>query len=1390
MTEGHLWLKETLNVTVHYGWQIDPFGHSSLTPTMFAQMGFKAMIGNRINDQIKNNFKSSQELDFVWEGSGTLRNDSQLLVHLLYDHYGYPEIYPTLLKRRDWELKFDRVSKKFFNLFKNVRDYYRTDVIMIPLGDDFTYTEQDEFDINDDLLKTMRSKMAEHNIRDIRYATLTEFFDMMIPKLQSTSIPIYKQDFFPYVTNGVEPWSGFYSSHSLFKKQVRDASTTIRTADMFYGLAMSKAKSFNDSHLPELSSFYKGMKTARRNIAITQHHDSVTGTARSYVMNDYMQKLDESLTNSIDTLVNSLEYIININGSGDSGDSPLVFHKIVDLDELTNRPLSLVFANSLGSRQTTHYSIRVSLSSAKKLSYLHILDSRGKTINYQTVPVTLSSQCPRAKQSETEYIIFLIIDIPPVGFETYYLTLTDQSSGQLHASKITTYESSSSFAQSSTQLANKFMTVHFKRTGFIRSVIKSINSTTIDIKVDESGDLVEQLVLYFHGEHDKCDPKSIIMHRVYKNPDLADTKPLLSEETVEVGYSVVGDPNRETVFNYETNIQSKNLFYTDNGVETRKRDGSDRTQSIAYHYYPALNFVNIKDDQYQFTVFTERSQGVASPKPGGLEVMIHRNLQQDDEKGLTVPNRDGARVDGHHMVTSHTETLLNFMSKPSTLPAHDAIRGIEVKGELVVPLLTGLPEYTTHSTMLLDRRPPHPTIVGISPLEIKSYRLSLSRNQTNDLGLNKWWEETSEEKKLQLKALLDNGQFEFVGGGWVQNDEAVSNFNDVLDQMTEGHLWLKDNLNQTVDYAWQIDPFGHSSLTPTMFAQFGFKGMIANRIDTNVKNELKSKQQLDFIWEGSATLGDKSRMYVHMLYDHYGYPDIYPVHLTTADWTDNKYKVSVGKKFFELFQQVQHYYKTDVIMIPLGDDFAYDYEGDFEINDGLVDYLKSHASEYNIKDVRYATLSEFFDLLVPKLQENHTVPLFKKDFFPYITNSDEPWTGFYSSHSLFKKQVRDASSSIRTADAFYALAMAKGKAINDKSLPLMSSLYQGMEAARRNLGIMQHHDSVTGTARSYVMNDYMNMLDVSFANSMGTLANSLEYIINISGQGDSSSLEFHKIIDLDKLLIDETMSLVFANSLGSNYNSHYSIRVTVQSAATLNNLVIKNSQRSQVQFQSVPIHQYKTKKSGAYLFIPQYKMDYLTGPRTTYFMIKGALVEQLVLYFHSGANDCDPKSIIMHRVYKNPDTNATPLTSEETVELGYSIVGDPNRETVFNFDTNIKSNHTFYTDNGLETRLRQGATTSPSISYHYYPTLNFVNIKDDQYQFTVFTERSQGVGMPRDGGLEVMIHRNLLQDDWKGLTAPNRHSARVDGRLFLGFNKIEVFEKTQNQYSIHLANRP
>jgi hypothetical protein len=47
MTEGNLYLQNTFGVNVSIGYQIDPFGHSSLTPTLFSAMGYNNLVGNQ-----------------------------------------------------------------------------------------------------------------------------------------------------------------------------------------------------------------------------------------------------------------------------------------------------------------------------------------------------------------------------------------------------------------------------------------------------------------------------------------------------------------------------------------------------------------------------------------------------------------------------------------------------------------------------------------------------------------------------------------------------------------------------------------------------------------------------------------------------------------------------------------------------------------------------------------------------------------------------------------------------------------------------------------------------------------------------------------------------------------------------------------------------------------------------------------------------------------------------------------------------------------------------------------------------------------------------------------------------------------------------------------------
>lgn len=77
--------------------------------------------------------------------------------------------------------------------------------------------------------------------------------------------------------------------------------------------------------------------------------------------------------------------------------------------------------------------------------------------------------------------------------------------------------------------------------------------------------------------------------------------------------------------------------------------------------------------------------------------------------------------------------------------------------------------------------------------------------------------------------MLERGQLEIVGGGWVQNEEATAHYADVINQVTEGHIWLQEHLGDAamVKHGWQLDMFsGYSSVTPWLWSLAGFESSV------------------------------------------------------------------------------------------------------------------------------------------------------------------------------------------------------------------------------------------------------------------------------------------------------------------------------------------------------------------------------------------------------------------------------------------------------------------------------------------------------------------------------------------------------------------------------------
>ena len=65
---------------------------------------------------------------------------------------------------------------------------------------------------------------------------------------------------------------------------------------------------------------------------------------------------------------------------------------------------------------------------------------------------------------------------------------------------------------------------------------------------------------------------------------------------------------------------------------------------------------------------------------------------------------------------------------------------------------------------------------------------------------------------------MQNGQLEFVNGGWCSNDEATTHYNAIIDQMSIGLRFISSTFGVQPLVGWQIDPFGHSSFQATAYS--------------------------------------------------------------------------------------------------------------------------------------------------------------------------------------------------------------------------------------------------------------------------------------------------------------------------------------------------------------------------------------------------------------------------------------------------------------------------------------------------------------------------------------------------------------------------------------------
>ncbi|XP_022250816.1 alpha-mannosidase 2-like [Limulus polyphemus] len=206
----------------------------------------------------------------------------------------------------------------------------------------------------------------------------------------------------------------------------------------------------------------------------------------------------------------------------------------------------------------------------------------------------------------------------------------------------------------------------------------------------------------------------------------------------------------------------------------------------------------------------------------------------------------------------------------------------------------------------------------------------------------------------------------------------------------------------------------------------------------------------------------------------------------------------------------------NVALVLLGDDFRFNHEVEWDQQyknyKNLFDFINANK-DYNV-DIKFGTLGEYFQEVHRRMRtvNNDKTPSLLGDFFPYgdVYSDGRPsyWTGYFTTRPFWKKFCRELESWLRSAEILYSLAravvMQKG---NNQFLELLDQSYKHLSIARQALGLFQHHDAITGTAKHRVMNDYGQKLFKGFRGTKDVISTSAKILLfqNLTSSQDPSA---------------------------------------------------------------------------------------------------------------------------------------------------------------------------------------------------------------------------------------------------------------------------------------------
>uniref|UniRef100_A0A5K3F4Z1 Alpha-mannosidase n=2 Tax=Mesocestoides corti TaxID=53468 RepID=A0A5K3F4Z1_MESCO len=358
----------------------------------------------------------------------------------------------------------------------------------------------------------------------------------------------------------------------------------------------------------------------------------------------------------------------------------------------------------------------------------------------------------------------------------------------------------------------------------------------------------------------------------------------------------------------------------------------------------------------------------------------------------------------------------------------------------------------------------------------------------------RWWRMQNSAMRELVHQLVRNGQLEFALGGWTMNDEAVVHYGDSIDQLTRGLAFLNATFGECgrPRVAWQIDPFGHAREQARVFLDAGFDGVFFQRMDFREKRTRLKNREMEVLWRADPS-DNTTGLFTHMLYQSYCSPPGFcfdskcndpPM---VVDPLATNYNVpSRVAQFLEYARSVARSYATNHIFVPMGCDFTFENANENFVNlDRLIEHVnaqqrreqKLRSTDMPVR-LLYSSPTCYTKAVNDAFNKRGTIPDRQGDFFPYASASNTYWTGYFTSRPAQKYMVRQASGLLSACEQAHLLKPNIGHRYSHGPLLAYDQPVKVInpddvvDHLRRMMGVMQHHDAITGTEKQHVSDDY------------------------------------------------------------------------------------------------------------------------------------------------------------------------------------------------------------------------------------------------------------------------------------------------------------------------------